>query len=692
MSTPAGTLSDEWFGTLGKDRVNMKSQFKACSYGKLTFDAVPDRPSVGLKDGVMTVRLNKDVRGNEPYTVQNWVRAELFRRLGSSYLKYDHLAFCMPPGMGLWLAYGYVPGTLTVYNDEWCGRVSAQMHEVGHNLGFDHSGTVRGEYDDTSGMMGYSWRNSDTRMCFNAPKSWSLGWYNDRHAVIDPLKTGWTGNIVGITDYRRSNGWRVLLKIVGADKDIFVSFNRVSSFNMDTKMGRNQVLITKVQAGRDGRSISNQVRQLSINQSFTENGFRGRRLVIKVLSINVKASPPLAKVCISVKSDCSSARPQATPKPTQSPTPAPTTPKPSAFYLNFCSSPLSLSVMGGTHGKNSKGIMFDLFTKDETSVGKAGILVTGFVLRVFQKHKVKGRVWTKSGTHVGYEARKGMWDRNGHFVIQGSANDETQTLLLDSPLYLPPSTVHAIYFEQLGGHRIVPRDLETRGGTGDADISTEHIGIHVGTALRGSILMRDMGFRGKVNYHVCDSLPSSIPSYIPSKVPSVAPSESLVPTANPSTLPTVMPSRSHSPTQFVNPSRNPTNLPTLKQTKIPTNLPTLKPTKIPTKKPIAVPCTNERLFRFVDNGGTRRRSCWGLPLSYCNKWDENGRLMKNHCRNRCGFCNSKWNCADATSFYYHNIQKPWNKCSNLAVSRCNLIDNKGRLVKEFCRKKCSFCG
>jgi len=65
----------------------------------------------------------------------------------------------MPAGMaGAWVAYGYVYWYRTVFNNEWCGFVSAAVHEIGHNLGMAHSSKGIVEYGDKQGMMGYSYR------------------------------------------------------------------------------------------------------------------------------------------------------------------------------------------------------------------------------------------------------------------------------------------------------------------------------------------------------------------------------------------------------------------------------------------------------------------------------------------------------------------------------------------------------
>ena len=60
---------------------------------------------------------------------------------------------------------------MSVYKDSWCNYVSAQLHEVGHNLNFGHASEGSQEYGDQSGMMGFSYSQNDTPvMCFNAGK------------------------------------------------------------------------------------------------------------------------------------------------------------------------------------------------------------------------------------------------------------------------------------------------------------------------------------------------------------------------------------------------------------------------------------------------------------------------------------------------------------------------------------------
>jgi hypothetical protein len=51
------------------------------------------------------------------------------------------------------VAYAWMNDWRSVYNDDVCSTVSAQMHEVGHNLNLGHSKHEGDEYGDQSGMV-----------------------------------------------------------------------------------------------------------------------------------------------------------------------------------------------------------------------------------------------------------------------------------------------------------------------------------------------------------------------------------------------------------------------------------------------------------------------------------------------------------------------------------------------------------
>jgi hypothetical protein len=115
-------ISDAWFGTSG-DAVNFKSQYEACSYNKIQIDPAN---TTDVSNGVTTVTISNTVNGTANGVIRNAVTAAL----GSSFTsQFDHVMLCLPPGTSEnWIAYAYVNSWLSVYNNEWCNYVSAQMH------------------------------------------------------------------------------------------------------------------------------------------------------------------------------------------------------------------------------------------------------------------------------------------------------------------------------------------------------------------------------------------------------------------------------------------------------------------------------------------------------------------------------------------------------------------------------------
>ncbi len=100
-------IRDSWFGTFG-DPVNMKSQYEACSYGKLKINPANNgKVSNGVYSVTIPVRVNGASRG----TIKNAV----IKELGNLTNQFDHIMLCLPPGTeGNWIAYAYVNNWLSV--------------------------------------------------------------------------------------------------------------------------------------------------------------------------------------------------------------------------------------------------------------------------------------------------------------------------------------------------------------------------------------------------------------------------------------------------------------------------------------------------------------------------------------------------------------------------------------------------
>lgn len=87
-------------------------------------------------------------------------------------------------------------------------------------------------------------------MCFNAAKSWYLGWYNDTdkqgHDLIQPMSRSWAGQLTGIDAYNKNAEYtddlfRVVLKIETTHEqtqdfpDLYVMYNRKQGVNKEVQ-------------------------------------------------------------------------------------------------------------------------------------------------------------------------------------------------------------------------------------------------------------------------------------------------------------------------------------------------------------------------------------------------------------------------------------------------------------------------
>lgn len=297
-------VSAAWFGGDG-DKVNLKSQMQACSFDKIIFNPVTSYP---WWDGVGTVNININVKNTDSNVVLNAAISSLTNSIGDLPSQFDHVAFCLPRGSTTtrdgqnWAAFAQHNNWVSVFNDEWCNSPTIQMHEIGHNLNLGHSNEANEEYGDRSGIMGASFTGSETpRMCFNGPKSWQLGWYDDRTKTVPVGSYGWAGNLYGVADYRKTSytAWGgsdiILVKIQGINEDLYVSFNRKSGINSETQEGGDQVLVHKVRSYIGAKPISTLVAKMNEGDSYTSDV---SPLNIKVVKIKTDLDRAFATVVI----------------------------------------------------------------------------------------------------------------------------------------------------------------------------------------------------------------------------------------------------------------------------------------------------------------------------------------------------------------------------------------------------------
>ena len=134
-SPSESALSDSVFGNNadgdGADPVNVKSQYAACSHGKISFVEANDRNGnngVNIRNGVVTISVATSAN-EQDYAIRNAVTTTFYNLFGVyPNAVADHVMYCMPPGSMDAIAYAFVDSYLSVYSDLWCTYVSAQMH------------------------------------------------------------------------------------------------------------------------------------------------------------------------------------------------------------------------------------------------------------------------------------------------------------------------------------------------------------------------------------------------------------------------------------------------------------------------------------------------------------------------------------------------------------------------------------
>jgi len=324
-------FADKIFGTNG-DVFNLSSGYAQCSGNQQLF--VPGIYS-GATNGVMDLQLSVSTEGLSANEVETLCYEAIPQLSDFNPNLYDHIMFILDPSISL-LAYAYIGWIYSVFQDQWATRPSALIHELGHNLGYLHSGEGSDQYGDQSCMMGYSYSNDEGPiMCFNAAKSWYTNWYSTLHADINPLNTNDNVELklIGINDFVNndfSNADTTIVRITGGSEQLFMMYNKQEGINSGVpEFGDTVNIVT--QSRSEAQSWTR--KQLTANQEYTVSNFGGGggQLVVKVCEI-VAGTPDFARTLVYVTNvqtlSCTNTPPVTppTPLPVTPPTPLPVTP------------------------------------------------------------------------------------------------------------------------------------------------------------------------------------------------------------------------------------------------------------------------------------------------------------------------------------------------------------------------------
>jgi hypothetical protein len=269
----------EMYNNVFNDSTCLKSQYEACSYNNIIIDPAQDTTLDDTEvNGV--VNINIDATVSQGYNQMENKAAEEAKSTFGNLNAFDLVMYCQPQSGTNWIAYAYLNDKRSFYNNRWCMSVSVHMHEVGHNIGLHHSGvTGQSEYEDKTGVMGYSYLQDDGPiMCFNAAKSYQLGWYPGATDDVDPRSLPGGSQdfkLNGVADYDPDGDGLVSLRLLytgeNGGEDYYVGYNRAVGMNILTQAERNKVHLYRKESGGQSTGLSWRMAALEENESHTWN-------------------------------------------------------------------------------------------------------------------------------------------------------------------------------------------------------------------------------------------------------------------------------------------------------------------------------------------------------------------------------------------------------------------------------------
>lgn len=121
-SEPSDDAETLWRGLFGENEINFRTQYEACSFGKLQFYPA----EVGVLDVLVDDSISMFKSGAAlVHAAQSVMKKEMGIRDVSKVA--DKVLVCLPPGTGNWVASSGVNHWRAQFNDGWCRSLTATM-------------------------------------------------------------------------------------------------------------------------------------------------------------------------------------------------------------------------------------------------------------------------------------------------------------------------------------------------------------------------------------------------------------------------------------------------------------------------------------------------------------------------------------------------------------------------------------
>eukprot|EP00195_Chlamydomonas_chlamydogama_P013521 CAMPEP_0202890338 /NCGR_PEP_ID=MMETSP1392-20130828/780_1 /ASSEMBLY_ACC=CAM_ASM_000868 /TAXON_ID=225041 /ORGANISM="Chlamydomonas chlamydogama, Strain SAG 11-48b" /LENGTH=657 /DNA_ID=CAMNT_0049573887 /DNA_START=125 /DNA_END=2099 /DNA_ORIENTATION=- len=184
-AAPPATKKDiesQWFNSKATPGgLTMQNYFASCSYGKVVFDEFSNVVVTNVSlpcAGVTRSGWRWDASQCRIDEVYGWAEAteEAASRMGINMNQFQNRILILPNNACTWGGLGTVGcgSSCGVWiKADQAGLLDTFVHELGHNMGLQHSSTPGEEYGDLSSPMGAC---CDNPRCFNGANSWQLGW------------------------------------------------------------------------------------------------------------------------------------------------------------------------------------------------------------------------------------------------------------------------------------------------------------------------------------------------------------------------------------------------------------------------------------------------------------------------------------------------------------------------------------